>query len=215
VPFLFGPFVLDPDARLLTRGTEVLHLTPKAFDLLTALVSCRPHVLSKGELQARLWPETYVSDANLSNIVAEVRAALGDPARAPEFIRTAYGTGYAFCGNVREQTPEPDEGTVLGWFEWQDRRIPLTAGAHTVGRDETAAIRLDHVTVSREHARVVVAPWGATIEDTGSKNGTFRGGVRLAAAAPLADGDTIAVGSVLLTYRARTAACTTRTHVPV
>jgi pSer/pThr/pTyr-binding forkhead associated (FHA) protein len=71
------------------------------------------------------------------------------------------------------------------------------------------------VTVSREHARVVVAPWGATIEDTGSKNGTFRRGVRLAAAAALADGDTIAVGSVLLTYRARTAAGTTRTHVPV
>jgi DNA-binding winged helix-turn-helix (wHTH) protein len=214
VPFLFGPFVLDPEARLLTRGTDVLHLTPKAFDLLTALVTRRPHVLSKGELQTRLWPETYVSDANLSNIVAEVRAALGDSARAPEFIRTAYGTGYAFCGSVRAQTSEQDERTVLGWFEWDDRRIPLTVGAHTVGRDETSAIRLDHVTVSREHARVIVAPWGATIEDTGSKNGTFRRGVRLAAAALLADGDTIAVGSVLLTYRA-SAAGTTQTHVPV
>ncbi|MEZ5293147.1 MAG: winged helix-turn-helix domain-containing protein [Vicinamibacterales bacterium] len=211
--FLFGPFVLDPDARQLTRGSDVLHLTPKAFDLLAALVATRPRVLTKGDLQARLWPETYVSDANLSNLVAEVRAALGDDARAPAFVRTAYGSGYAFCATVREQTASDDASAVLGWFEWSDRRIPLTAGTHVVGRDEGAAIRLDHVTVSRGHARVVVNKAGATIEDTGSKNGTFRQGVRLVAPAPLADGDTIAIGSVVMTYRARGVAGTTRTHV--
>ncbi|MEO7792019.1 MAG: winged helix-turn-helix domain-containing protein [Vicinamibacterales bacterium] len=96
----FGPFTLDLESRQLTNAGEEIHLEPKAFDLLSALVLERPKALSKGDLQERLWPGTFVAEANLSNLVAEIRAALGDPARAPKFVRTAHGFGYAFCGDA-------------------------------------------------------------------------------------------------------------------
>jgi Tol biopolymer transport system component/DNA-binding winged helix-turn-helix (wHTH) protein len=100
----FGPFTLDFESRQLTNAGRAVHLEPKAFDLLSALVLERPKALSKADLQERLWPGTFVSEANLSNLVAEVRAALGDPARAPKFVRTVHGFGYAFSG---EATDEP------------------------------------------------------------------------------------------------------------
>ena len=93
----FGPFVLDLDTRQLTRGGGDIHLSPKAFELLETLILDRPKVLSKDVLQQRLWPETFVAEANLSNLVAEIREALGDRARSPLFVRTAHGFGYAFC----------------------------------------------------------------------------------------------------------------------
>jgi DNA-binding winged-HTH domains len=96
----FGAFTLDLDTRQLTQGGREIHLAPKAFDLLVTLVLDRPKVLSKSVLQERLWPETFVSEANLSNLVAEIREAIGDRARTPLFIRTAHGFGYAFCGDA-------------------------------------------------------------------------------------------------------------------
>src|SRR5205809_546189 len=60
----FGPFTLNLDTRQLTQEGREIHLAPKAFDLLAALVADRPKVLSKAELQQRLWPETFVAEAN-------------------------------------------------------------------------------------------------------------------------------------------------------
>src|SRR5580765_3509782 len=86
VRFRFGAFTLDLDTRQLLTGDHVVHIAPKAFDLLTALVLDRPKVLSKKVLLERLWPDTFVSEANLSNILSEVREALGDNARSPLFV---------------------------------------------------------------------------------------------------------------------------------
>src|SRR5258706_13577087 len=96
----FGPFILDLDPRQLTQENREIHLAPKAFELLTMLALDRPKVLSKAVLQDRLWPSTFVAEANLSNLVAEVREALADNARAPLVIRTAHGFGYAFCAEA-------------------------------------------------------------------------------------------------------------------
>src|SRR3954467_6918119 len=86
----FGRFTLDLQTRQLSNAGRVVHLEPKAFDLLSTLVLERPKAVSKADLQERLWPGTFVSEANLSNLVAEVRAALGDPARTPKFVRTVH-----------------------------------------------------------------------------------------------------------------------------
>ena len=82
----FGPFVLDLGTRLLTQAGVEIHLSPKAFELLGALALERPNVLSKDSLQHRLWPDAFVAEPNLSNLVAEIREALGDRARAPHAI---------------------------------------------------------------------------------------------------------------------------------
>ena len=104
----FCPFTLDLESRQLSNTGEEIHLEPKAFELLSALVLERPKALSKADLQERLWPGTFVAEANLSNLVAEIRAALGDPARAPKFVRTVHGFGYAFCGEATLSTVPSD-----------------------------------------------------------------------------------------------------------
>jgi DNA-binding winged helix-turn-helix (wHTH) protein len=215
VRFRIGTFTLDLETRRLTEGERVVHLTPKAFDLLAALVLERPKVLSKADLQQRLWADTFVVDANLSNLVAEIREALGDQARDPRFIRTAHGVGYAFSGEAR---PLPDRAAPVDtppacWLDWDGRRFPLSTGENILGRDPDAEVCLDASTVSRRHARIVVSADAAMLEDFGSKNGTAHGGTPVTAPTRLADGDTITVGSVVVTFHTRAGLGSTETQV--
>jgi FHA domain len=191
-----------------------VHLTPKAFDLLATLVAERPKVLAKAALHERLWPGTFVADANLSNLVAEVRDALGDRARTPEYIRTSHGFGYAFCGTVAAPAAlEARPPALTCWLECNGRRIQLLPGENVIGRDPGLPITLDASTVSRRHARIVVSADGSQLEDFGSKNGTFRSGERLTAPVRLADGDVLHIGSLLVTFHARPIEAPTDTHV--
>lgn len=200
---VFGPFILDLETRQVTRGGREIHLTAKAFDLLTALALDRPKVLSKAALQERLWPATFVAEANLSNLVAEIRGALGDSARASVYVRTAHGLGYAFCGDAVAIGPG-DRGPhrPARWLEWDDRRLTLGVGEHVIGRDPDVEIRVDQSTVSRRHARLIVTTDATVLEAFVSKNGTFVGGERVSVPVQLTDGDTIRVGSVQMTFHA-------------
>ena len=92
----FGDFVLDLDTHELVRAGAPVSLSPKAFELLDILVENHPKALSKTELQDRLWPGTFVVEKNLTNLVSEIREALGDDPVHPRFIRTVHRFGYAF-----------------------------------------------------------------------------------------------------------------------
>jgi DNA-binding winged helix-turn-helix (wHTH) protein len=206
VRICFGPFILDPDTRQLTRDGRPIHLSPKAFELLETLALERPKVLSRQMLQQRLWPETFVTEANLSNIVAEIRDALDDSPRDPTYIRTVHKFGYAFCGEaafLRNAVTAPKDEQPVCWIEWGSRRFVLQPGEHVVGRDPDAEVRLDASTVSRRHARLVVTSDGAVLEDFGSKNGTYRGADRVTTPIQLADGDEIRIGSQIVTVHLR------------
>ena len=208
----FGPFVLDADTRQLKREGRELHLSPKAFDLLAALAAERPNVIAKDDLLRRLWPDTFVAEANLSNLIAEVRQALGESPRDPQYVRTVHRFGYAFCGDAASVAGRPLAARrPWCWLDWAGRSLPLIEGEHVIGRDADAAIRLDSSTVSRRHARIVVTDTAAILEDFGSKNGTFHRDARVGAPITLEDGDVIRVGSHVLTFRLR-AGDTTETH---
>ena len=64
---------MDLDSRELRRGAEPVRLSPKAFHLLEILVANRPKALSKADLQDKLWPDTFVVEKNLANLVSEIR----------------------------------------------------------------------------------------------------------------------------------------------
>jgi DNA-binding winged helix-turn-helix (wHTH) protein len=196
----FGPFTLDLSRRLLTRDRDALHLAPKAFELLMALVLDRPKALSKAALQQRLWPDTFVAEANLSNLVSELRECLADDPRDPRYIRTVHGFGYAFCADAVVRSPQDTQPSPLCWVEWQHHRFPLLAGVHVIGRDPHVDIRLDLPSVSRRHARLLVSAESALLEDVASKNGTFRAGVRVTTPVELYDGDTIQIGTQMVTF---------------
>ena len=198
----FGDFSVDFGSRQLLREAKEVHLGPKAFELLEALLRNRPRAWSKVQLLERLWPRTAVSESSLTSVVTELRAALGDDARSPRFIRTVYGFGYAFSGEateVKESAPTP-RGFRLRLF-LDDREIALHEGENVLGRLDEGVAWLESPTVSRRHARILVSGSQATLEDLGSKNGTYLRGRRLDSPAPLSDGDEILLGRVRMTFR--------------
>jgi TolB-like protein/DNA-binding winged helix-turn-helix (wHTH) protein/tetratricopeptide (TPR) repeat protein len=112
MPIQFGDFALDESRRQLFGGGEAVHLSPKAFQLLSILIQERPRAISKNDLQERLWPDTFVTEGNLSSVVAELRSALGDDAHEPRFIRTLYGFGYSFAAPIGDVAPPADSQQV-------------------------------------------------------------------------------------------------------
>ena len=210
----FGPFVLDSESRELLRDRHPVALSPKALDLLIILVASRPKAVSKGELQDRLWPSTFVVEKNLAHLVSEIRDAIGDDSSEPRFIRTVPRFGYAFRETVHrtEAGPLVGRGGVSLRIIWVSGRVTLGEGEHVLGRDPNVEIYLDAPGVSRRHALIKVEAVGATIEDLGSKNGTFVGSQRVDGTRSIGDGDVITVGSVKLTVIARQTPSSTETE---
>lgn len=205
VHVVFGECEFDSGRRVLLRHSTVRPLSPKAFQLLQFLLDRRPEAIAKPEILARLWPETFVSDGSLHNLVTEVRAALGDNARTARYIRTVPRYGYAFHGDARPASAVDVETSRRArsgpYLVSRRREWRLSAGPNVVGRDSDCAVRIDSSTVSRRHAAIVVASGEATVEDLGSKNGTYVNGQRVERPVPLKDRDRIRVGSVTITYR--------------
>jgi DNA-binding winged helix-turn-helix (wHTH) protein len=207
----FGPFTLDPATRQLQRGSEVVHLTPKAFDLLTLLVGEAPRVVAKAEAHDRLWPGTFVSDATLVGLVKELRRVLEDRDRSAPIVRTAHGVGYALAAAVDRA---PGAATqAWHWIDLDGRRIRLLDGDNVIGRDPDSRIWLDVASVSRRHARIVVRAGAALLEDLGSKNRTTIGEAALSGQTGLHDGDRISIGPMRLVYHTSSSGMPTETQV--
>jgi len=204
VPLRFGDFVFDEDTRELLRGGEAVPLPPKAFELLRHLLQRRPHAIAKEELHALIWPDTNVTEASLASAASDLRAALKDRRRRPQFIRTVHGFGYAFCGEAQdmggEAPPEAAPGSVYRLI-WKRREIQLSRGENLLGRDRQSVAWFDSPTVSRRHARIVVTGGEALLEDLGSRNGTWIGGKRITGPVRLSDLDEVKLGSLVMVFR--------------
>ena len=196
-PIAFGEFVFDPAVRLLVRRRTPVHLTPKAMELLALLADRRPKPVPKEEIHERIWPGVFVSDASLTALVFDLRAALGESAREPRYIRTVHGFGYAFVpeGGV-ELTARANCRLIV-----EGRIVELANGENLVGRSVECTVRLDSTDVSRRHARILIKNDAATLEDLGSTNGTFVDGKRISGAVPLVDGMTVTFGSLETIFR--------------
>lgn len=200
--------LIDTDSRQVFRGGRAVPLSPKAYHLLVALVEARPKALSKNELYELLWPVTFVVEANLSNLIGEIRAALNDSTRQPRFIRTVHGFGYAFCGRTVSE-----EGPLAGgsryWLVCEDQEFPLLPAENLIGRGPEVHVSLDAAGVSRLHARIVISGNEIVLEDAGSKNGTFVGGERIHARRALVPDQVLSFGPVRAVLHAAPAAGST------
>ena len=200
----FGPFTLDAQTRQLAEGSQLLHLSPKAFDLLLLLIERRPAVVQKDEIASRIWPGVTVSETSMGGLVKEIRRALRDDPAQPAFIRTAHTVGYAFIARVDGETAPrttADESSYRSWLAWNDRTFSLAPGENIIGRDPRCTVWVDASGVSRRHARIVVTTTESTIEDLGSRNGTSIRRTVVTAPRRLADGDPIRLGATTLTFR--------------
>lgn len=105
----FGSFRVDELERVLLRGEDVVPLTPKAFEILLVLVESSGHVLTKEQLMKRVWPDSFVEEANLSHNIYKLREALGEGRDGEKFIETLPRRGYRFVAKVIEvQSDDPE-----------------------------------------------------------------------------------------------------------
>ena len=100
--YRFGEFHIDVKNRLLLRRSEIIPLTPKAFDLLLIFVENPGALLEKEELMERVWGNLFVEEGNLARNVSSLRKALGENPKAPEYIVTVTGHGYRFVADVED-----------------------------------------------------------------------------------------------------------------
>jgi pSer/pThr/pTyr-binding forkhead associated (FHA) protein len=136
-------------------------------------------------------------------LVSQVRAALGDDAQEPVWIRTISRFGYAFAGPTSKQGLGTDAGTAREPDDGPQGRPRLVSdegnfvlepGESVLGREKGLAVTVEAPGVPRRHARILLEDGQATLEDLGSKNGTFVDDERVQSPRTLQDGDVIRLG---------------------
>ena len=109
----FGRFRVRADDRVLMRGGELVPLTPKAFDILLALLEKDGRIVNKDDLMKKVWPHTFVEEGNLTQNVSLLRKALGESAHGPQFIETVPRRGYRFVAPVTRVNGNGQDGLAI------------------------------------------------------------------------------------------------------
>src|SRR5437773_8946327 len=109
MPWHFGPFRLDLANACLWHAAQPVPLRPKTFEMLVYLVTHAGQLVTKDALFDAIWPETVVGDGVLKTSMTELRKALGETAKAPQWIATVHRRGYRFVAPVTlvESAPAP------------------------------------------------------------------------------------------------------------
>jgi hypothetical protein len=136
-----------------------------------------------------------VSETSLAALVTQLRKALGDTPDGGRVIRTLHRVGYAFIGDAVVAGHAPVTAAPVCRLIWRRESIEVPAGDSVIGRDRGCAVQIDADSVSRHHARLNVTGREVSIEDLGSKNGTWVAGERIHGTVPLTDGTCFLLGS--------------------
>src|SRR5437868_12955500 len=105
VQFLFENYCLDADRRELKRGSVLIAIGPKVFDLLLYLVQNREQVVTRDDLLEAVWAGRIVSESTLTSHVNAVRKAIGDTGKEQRLIRTVARKGIRFVGQIQQEVP--------------------------------------------------------------------------------------------------------------
>ncbi len=180
----FGSFRLFPTQRLLLKGDKPTRAGSRALEILIYLVQHAGEVVGKDELISRVWPKTFVDEANLRVHIAALRKALGDSEANARYITTVPGRGYCFVAPVERldtSTPPSDEA------ELTHNLGPLN---RVVGREETVAMLAEQL--PKHRFVTIVGPGGIGKTTVGLAVahrlvGSYLDGIRFVDLTPLRD----------------------------
>lgn len=222
--FRLGGWLVQPSLNRLSRQGRTVHVEPKLMDVLVFLASRPGEVTSKEELLEAVWGRPYIAESVLSRAIAELRRALDDNAAAPDIVETIRKRGYRViaaveavgaptgndgAGKVPDAPVGAGEAPVV--LVWGQRELPFSVGSFVIGRAADAALRLRTPRASRHHARLTVGECHVSLEDLGSKNGTFVRGSRITLPTELVDGDDVTIGGEVFIVRLSVSSGTTLT----
>ena len=196
-PFRLGDWLVEPMLDRISHDDQIVRLRPRAMDVLICLTLDAGKLASKQNIIDAVWRTEFVSEHALTQVIAELRSALGDDARNPAYIENIPRRGYRLVATVTPvamSVPSAHDASLPFKLQGEDGDHPLVQGPNIIGRTDDADISIDRTEVSRCHARIFVAGTTATIEDLGSKNGTYVNGERLDQPTLLTNGDEIWIG---------------------
>src|SRR5580704_18619676 len=151
----FGPFLLLAEQRLLFEGDRQVRLGGRALDILAFLIERAGEVVGKDELIARVWPQTFVEEANLKIQVSALRRALGDGQGGHRYIVTVVGRGYNFVAPIRVE--EPSQIRPAATISTAKHNLPL-AVTRIIGREQAVATLISRLSLQR--LVTVIGPGG-------------------------------------------------------
>ena len=117
------------------RGNQPVSLQPKALDLLLLLAARRGALLTKDDILRTLWPDVNVTDNALTQVVSDLRHALGDSPASPSYIQTVARRGYRFVAPVEEIPSDEPHRQTWGVFDLTDASVSARIGVR-----ETASL---------------------------------------------------------------------------
>lgn len=154
----FGPFKLSPTRRTLSRDGKPIRLGSRALDLLIALVDSGKDLISKEDLLKRVWPDTFIEEANLRVHVAALRKLLGDEGTGDQYINTVAGRGYCFVAPVA-RVEEAVAETVVAVSPTPDVSFDLPSSlTRVIGRAE--CVNAISNQLARRRLVTIVGPGG-------------------------------------------------------
>lgn len=181
----FGEFQLDVAGECLRRGGEIIPLRPKTWAVLRTLAERAGRLVTNRELLDTVWADTAVTPNVLTNVIGELRTALGDRTHPARHVQTVHRRGYRFVAEVRRsvaparsdpaqqrlQAPVPEKAIFVGRdaelellrAEWRradagERRLAFVAGAPGIGKSTLVDAFVARVLgAAQDGARPVVA----------------------------------------------------------
>ena len=129
----FANFELDLDAGELRKSGLKLKFSGQPFEVLAILLEQPGAIVTREQLQKRLWPDSFVDfDHNLNSAINRIREALGDSSENPRFVQTLPRRGYRFIAPVEGTGAFKIEAVEERRPRWKNRRWVFTASALTV-----------------------------------------------------------------------------------
>ncbi|MCK5378622.1 MAG: transcriptional regulator [Acidobacteria bacterium] len=140
--FRLGDWLVDPSLSRVTNGDKVVHLEPRAMEVLVFL-ACRPgELVRKQDLIDQVWKVEVVAPGSLTGVIAQLRTALHDDSSDPQYIETIHTRGYRIIATVVQEGTDPRP-------PYLDRRMKPAEGEKPEAfTDEAQAIRQTHRSIT-------------------------------------------------------------------
>ncbi|HEX8652674.1 MAG TPA: winged helix-turn-helix domain-containing protein [Pyrinomonadaceae bacterium] len=202
----FGPFRIDTVKRRLLREDEPVPLKPKAFETLLVLIEHSGQVMEKEELMKRLWPDSFVEEANLSVNISALRKALGESPQEHRYIVTIPGRGYCFVASVKESS-EQDTELILSErtrsqiiIEEEEASVEGYRAQPDVSRD-ASVVATEGRKAPEAAAHLTASAGSLRPGHLDNKLHSYRNGMRLAVAVLIVGAIAVALLAYLITNR--------------
>lgn len=108
--YQFDDVRVDLETFAVLKGSDAVHLEPKAFEALVFFITNRGRLIEKQELLNAVWKDAFVTENAMTRIIAQLRKALGDDRKQARYIETVPTRGYRFIAEVGTA-----EGKGAGW----------------------------------------------------------------------------------------------------